>query len=82
MNARKEKFRKSAQAFLKKKAEHVQLNEGELSKLWNVAVTLYSVSLPLIFVAVALFYFTDMGKDILCQLASNGFEASNEYEVY
>jgi len=74
MIAKKEKFRASAQAFIKKKAEQLQLNEGELSNLWSTSVTLYSVSLPLIFVSVFVYCFTDMDADILCQLASNGYE--------
>lgn len=51
---------------LQKKAEKVELSEDEMSRLWNPAVTLYSVSLPLIFLAPALFYFTDLNKDVLC----------------
>lgn len=53
------------------------IDEEQPWTAWKRAIRLYAASVTMIFVLPFLFYFTKLQKDVMCQLAYEGYGASN-----
>merc|ERR1711908_95333 len=72
LNEEKKKNFAKANKFFQHSDEVENLPEEDRSTMWRPAIVLYSLSAPLVWLSLILFYSTNMQPDILCTLAKLG----------
>lgn len=81
LNTEKKKNFAKVNKFFQDSDRIESLPEEEKSTMWRPALMLYSISTPLLWISLLLFYVTPMQSDILCVLAKLGSSDKENFTV-
>jgi len=81
LNEEKKKNFSKVNKFFGPQDEVEQLPEDERSTMWRSAIMLYTVSTPLVWISLILFYATRMKADILCDLSKLGTSTKASFNI-
>ena len=81
MNDEKKKNFAKVNKFFGANDEIENLPDEDRSTMWRSAIMMYTISTPLVWITLILYYATSMNSDILCTLANLGLKSDDFNEA-